>query len=74
MEQVGQLVEKNEIIAEILNPLAKRRENQITPVSSRAAGILFSRNVDRFARPGRIIAKVAGAEPLREDSENLLTL
>lgn len=73
-KQVGEFVEKGEIIAEILNPLTRHREGQIVPVASGATGLLFSRNVDRFARPGRIIAKVAGAEPLRDDSDNLLTL
>ena len=48
--------------------------NQVVEVKSRTDGLLFSRNVDRFARPGRIIAKIAGAKPLCESEGDLLTL
>jgi hypothetical protein len=37
-------------------------------------GRLFARIADRYARPGRIIAKVAGAKELRPAEGNLLTL
>ncbi len=74
LKQVGSFVKKGETIAEIINPLAEQQDDIIYPVRSSAEGILFSRNVDRFARPGRIMAKVAGTEPLREDNGNLLTL
>ena len=43
------------------------------PVVSPTEGILFARLSDRFARPGRILAKVAGQKPLKEPGENLLT-
>jgi predicted deacylase len=74
LKQVGSFVKKGETIAEIINPLAEQQDDKIYPVRSSAEGILFSRNVDRFARPGRIMAKVAGTQPLREDNGNLLTL
>ncbi len=74
LKQVGEHVKKDETIAEILNPLARSQVDKIIPVKSSTDGLLFSRNVDRFARPGKIMAKVAGKEPLREDSGNLLTL
>ena len=74
LKEVGSFVKKGETIAEIINPLAEQQDDKIYPVRSSAEGKLFSRNVDRFARPGRIMAKVAGKEPLREDSGNLLTL
>ena len=73
-KQVGASVKKDETIAEIINPLAEHQAEKIHLVKSSTAGVLFSRNVDRFARPGRIIAKVAGTKPLREDSGSLLTL
>ena len=31
-------------------------------------------NIDRYARPGRILAKIAGKKPLKGKGENLLTL
>jgi predicted deacylase len=74
LKDVGTHVTKGETVAIIYNPLAEHEGNRTHEVKSRTEGLLFSRNVDRFARPGRIIAKVAGAAPLREDSGNLLTL
>ena len=70
----GELVKKGDVIAEILNPLAKDETNKVTVVTTATDGLLFSRNTDRFARPGRIIAKVAGKIPLREESGHLLTM
>jgi len=74
LRQPGDFVNKGDVIAEILNPLAAEGENAITSIKTVTTGLLFSRNIDRFARPGRIIAKVAGSEPLREPNGNLLTL
>jgi hypothetical protein len=50
------------------------RECRAYSVKSSTEGILFARNADCFARTGRIIAKIAGKEPLREAGGNLLTL
>ncbi len=74
LKEVGTFVSKGETVAIITNPLAKSENDRTHAVKSRTEGRLFSRNVDRFARPGRIIAKIAGAEPLREESGNLLTM
>ncbi len=70
----GARVKKGDLIAEIFNPLAEDSACEISLVKTRTDGILFSRNIDRFTRPGRIVAKVAGEEPLREARGNLLTL
>ena len=59
---------------EIVNPLEAVIENRITPVQSSIEGLLFSINTDRVARPGRILAKIAGKIPLKDKGENLLTL
>lgn len=74
LKQVGDQVNRGDVIAEIVNPLAESVDDKLTTVKSRTEGIMFSRNVDRFARPGRIVAKVAGADPLREETDHLLTL
>jgi hypothetical protein len=37
-------------------------------------GVLFARSVDRYARPRRVLAKIAGKKPLREEGKNLLNL
>ncbi|MGD9175767.1 MAG: M14 family metallopeptidase [Desulfobacterales bacterium] len=69
----GDRVGKGEVIAEIVNPLADAPENRMTPVKSAVSGIVFSINTDRYARPGRILAKIAGKEPIKERGENLLS-
>ena len=74
LKEVGAFVRKGETVATITNPLAENENARVHAVKSCTEGHLFSRNVDRFARPGRIIAKIAGAEPLREDGGNLLTM
>jgi hypothetical protein len=69
----GDRVEKGEVIAEIVNPVAEGPQNRLTPVKSAVSGIVFSINTDRYARPGRILAKIAGKEPIKEKGENLLS-
>jgi len=72
-KQPGDRINKGEVIAEIVNPLVTGLENRITKVQSGIAGILFSINTDCYARPGRILAKIAGKKPLKKKGENLLT-
>jgi predicted deacylase len=70
----GDLIQKGDLIAEIVNPLEIDPKRRITRIKSNIDGILISINVDRFARPGRLLAKIAGKEPLTDKGENLLTL
>ncbi len=70
----GEWIKEGEVLAEIVNPLPADKEKPVVEVRSRTDGLIFSRNVDRFARPGRIIAKIAGSKPLRKSEGNLLTL
>jgi len=70
----GDSIDKGDVIAEIVNPLADRQEHRVTAVPSTIDGILFSINTDRYARPGRILAKIAGKIPIREKGQDLLTL
>jgi predicted deacylase len=70
----GDKIKKGDVIAEIVNPLEGDQNSRVTRVKSNIDGILISINVDRFARPGRILAKIAGKEPLTDKGENLLTL
>ncbi len=74
LKKLGDRVVKDEPIARIINPLPEKDDQQLAEVKSRTDGLLFSRNVERFARPGKIIAKIAGSEPLTEAEGNLLTL
>ncbi|RLC03871.1 MAG: succinylglutamate desuccinylase [Deltaproteobacteria bacterium] len=70
----GNAVHKGDLIAEIVNPLESDQNSRVSRAKSTIDGILISVNVDRFARPGRMLAKVAGKEPLTGKGENLLTL
>jgi predicted deacylase len=69
----GDRIDQGDVVAEIVNPLATRREKQIAKVRSGIDGILFSVNTDRYAKPGRILAKIAGKIPITGKGENLLT-
>jgi predicted deacylase len=73
-KQPGELVKKGDVIAEIVNPLDSGTGGGAHYISAEIDGILISINVDRFARPGRLVAKIAGKEPLTGKGENLLTL
>jgi predicted deacylase len=73
LKQPGDRIRKGDVIAEIVNPLKDGAQDRITRVKSSIAGLLFSINTDRYARPGRILAKIAGKVPIKEKGENLLT-
>jgi predicted deacylase len=74
---LGDKVEKGDVIAEIIDPIesatAASGEKQCSYVTSSTSGTFFARSVDRFARPGKIVAKVAGKEPLAGKGTKLLT-
>jgi predicted deacylase len=74
LKKPGDRIEKGDTLAEIVNPLENDKDKRLVAVKSGTEGILFSINTDRFARPGRILAKIAGKKPLKEKGENLLTL
>lgn len=71
---LGETVRKGDLVAEVVDPLADTPEASCYPHASPTDGIFFARISDRYARPGRILAKVAGATPLRGEGENLLTM
>ena len=73
-KQPGELVKKGDVIAEIVNPLDSGTGGGTHYASAEIDGILISINVDRFARPGRLLAKIAGEKPLTGKGETLLTL
>lgn len=74
LKKQGDWIKEGEVIAKIINPLPENEAQRLVEVKSRTDGLIFSRNVDRFARPGRIIAKIAGSKPLSGKEGNLLTL
>lgn len=71
--QPGDMVRKGELLAEVVNPLINGGKGESFPITSRTDGMFFARCADRFARPAKIVAKVAGAAPLAGKGTNLLT-
>jgi predicted deacylase len=69
----GDPVSAGEVVAEVINPLAGASNERVHPIKATTDGIVFARSVDRFARPGRILAKIAGRKPLKPAGANLLT-
>jgi len=70
----GETVTAGDVVAEVINPLAGTPNERVHPIKATTDGVVFARSVDRFARPGRILAKIAGRKPLKNDGENLLTI
>ncbi len=73
LKKPGDVVVKGEVIAEVSNPMKNGGRGEKIPIASKTSGVFFARCADRFARPGKIVAKVAGAEPLEGKGTNLLT-
>ena len=67
------MVSAGEVVAELVNPLPSESAERVYPLRAAADGLLFARSADHFARPGRILAKIAGRKPLKGKGENLLT-
>ena len=63
----GDRVEVDDVVAEIVDPLARRA----TPVRARHAGRLYARALRRYASPGDTLAHIAGSVPFR--TGNLLS-
>jgi hypothetical protein len=73
-KEIGDTVKKGDTIAEVINPLGKTQADRIRKVRCQAEGILFTKVADRYAKPNRIIAKIAGKTPLKGKGKLLLTL
>ena len=73
LKQPGDTVKKGETVAVITQPMNNPGQGEKTVLVSRTSGIFFARVADRFARPGKIIGKVAGIEPLEGKGAFLLT-
>ncbi len=67
--QLGDIVSKGDLIAEIVDPTAVNPAIARTKIHAATDGLVLSRASDKLVRPGQGIAKVTGTEPLpdRED-------
>ena len=72
--ELGQRVAKGDAVADVIDIAEIDPAKARTPVISRQNGILFSMHVDALTRPGAVIGKIAGAEPIeRRPGEKLLS-
>ena len=71
--QPGDRLSRGDKVATILNPLA-RGDGARTELISETDGLVFARSAQRFARPGAVVASIAGATAIvRPSGVGLLT-
>jgi predicted deacylase len=61
---LGETVKSGDVVAVLVDPDAAGPESARTEVRATASGLLFTRRHFRFARPGDVLCRVAGASPL----------
>ena len=69
---LGARLRRGDHVADIVDPTAPP-ERARTPLHAGVDGVLWSLCIHRLARPGDIVAKIAGAEPIEGRGTNLLT-
>ena len=61
LRELGDTVRAGDVVLEVIEPIG----GVVHPVASRADGLFFARESQRYARAGRSVAKVAGAVAVR---------
>ena len=61
--ELGQQVEAGDVIAWIVDP-TQTPDKARTPVTTQASGLVLTLRSHRYLRPGMVLAKVVGTEPL----------
>ncbi len=69
----GEVLRAGDIVAHIINPVARGKDEKVINVKTASGGLLFAHIADRWARPGRILAKIAGDTPIDGKGSHLLT-
>lgn len=69
---LGETVEKGQVLAEIIDPLAAPEQAVAGRISAAARGRFFARSNQRLAWPGEVVGKVQCEAPLPERKEKLL--
>jgi len=64
LKSPGEVVAKDTPVAELIDPLDPDGAGARRVLRTRTGGVLFARAADRMARPGQVLVKVAGCEPL----------
>ena len=71
--ELGAMVAKGDLIAEIVDVTGNDAAAARTPVMAETSGRLFTRSIAKLARPGLPIGKIQGTEPLASRTGKLLT-
>ena len=68
----GETVAAGEVVAVVVDPMNHDFAAARTELVCRCDGILYGRTEDRLARPGKVVCKVAGSEPLPDRQSGAL--
>lgn len=63
-KEPGEVVAAGEVVAVVVDPMNPDFDAARTALTCRCAGVLYGRRQDRLTRPGKLVCKVAGPEPL----------
>ena len=63
-KEPGETVAAGEVVAVVVDPLGKDFASARTELNSQCDGILYGRTGVRLARPGKLVCRIAGREPL----------
>ena len=70
--ELGDRVKKDQVIADLVDPMADDPVTARTPIKSRADGLVLTRVFQKLVRPGDGIAKIVGREALAYRKGQLL--
>jgi hypothetical protein len=73
LKQLGDRVEQGDVIATVTQPMKNSGQGEKMQITCKTSGVFFARSAERFARPGKIVGKVAGERPLEGKGPYLLT-
>jgi len=72
-KNVGEIVQKGDVICELLDMEIDKADQNRTPITAQTSGMMFARRAQAFVHPGDLIAKIAGRQTLSYRTGNLLT-
>ena len=72
-QPLGARLRRGDHVADVVDPTAADPTQARTPVHAGVDGVLWSQGLHRLVRPGDIVAKIAGAEPIKGRGAILLT-
>jgi predicted deacylase len=70
--ELGDVVEKGQVIADLIALEGEHAFQQRTPVCANTSGRIISRNINKYVWPGCSIAKIVGTEKLQSRGDYLL--